>query len=460
MIPIIIISYNNYKYVENTVKQIAKLNEEYLSFIFIMDNCSTDEKTKEYLKNCPHKVIYNKENSGPWVNSNVNADVYNQMPDEFILTDADLQFNEKLPKNFIEVLSSLSKKYTCSNIGFALDISDYDKMFKGVYFHGLTIHEWERRFWTTKQDDENYELYKADLDTTFCLINKKHKESSLSIRVAGDFVAKHIPWYMENEILNIYELYSLYKYETNISTTGRMIIPFIEKTYSKVEKRNEIFFFKNEYTENLSFLTKYYVNWEKETFDIFDKYLNKDKSFIDIGAWIGTTCMYGSRKSKHVYCVEADHKSFADLKRNCKVNCIDNLTFFYNAIFNKDDTEVMFGKNKFKNNTHLNDSMSQICLDKQTVTEDYYFVPTITVKKLMESVNPLEISLIKVDIEGGEENILQDLYDVHNEYSIPLFVSFHYSWWNDKNIDRFTFLTEEQKNKVKKYPFTSLLFVK
>jgi hypothetical protein len=212
MIPIIIISYNNYKYVENTVKQIAKLNEEYLSFIFIMDNCSTDEKTKEYLKNCPHKVIYNKENSGPWVNSNVNADVYNQMPDEFILTDADLQFNEKLPKNFIEILSELSDKYKCSKIGFALDISDFDKMLKGSYFRGLTIYDWEKRFWNTKQDDKNYELYKADIDTTFCLLNKKNEKNNFSIRIAGDFLAKHIPWYVENPILDAKELDTLYNY--------------------------------------------------------------------------------------------------------------------------------------------------------------------------------------------------------------------------------------------------------
>jgi len=221
MIPIIIISFNNYKYIDNTIKQLCNINQEYLESVIIMDNCSVCEKTKKYLKNTPCKVIHNKENKGPWVNSKVNSHIYNQMPDKFILTDADLQFNPNLPKNFIEILSELSDKYKCSKIGFALDISDFDKMFKGSYFDGLTIYDWEKRFWKTKKDDENYELYKADIDTTFCLLNKKYEKNNFSIRIAGDFLAKHIPWYLENPILDAEELDTLYNYSL-YSTSGKM----------------------------------------------------------------------------------------------------------------------------------------------------------------------------------------------------------------------------------------------
>ncbi|PEC43110.1 hypothetical protein CON11_19670 [Priestia megaterium] len=30
-------------------------------------------------------------------------------------------------------------------------------------------------------------------------------------------------------------------------------------------------------------------NWEEETFEIFDRFLNNEHSYIDIGAWIGPT---------------------------------------------------------------------------------------------------------------------------------------------------------------------------
>ena len=237
MIPIIIVSFNNYKYVDNTIQQLRKVNEEYLASIYIMDNCSTCEDTVDYLKNSPCKVIYNKENKGPWVNSDINSHIYNQMPDEFILTDADLQLNPNLPKNFVEILSELSNQYKCFKIGFALDISDYDKMFQGpsnVYCIGdkiATIYEWEIQFWNNKIEDERYELYRAEIDTTFCLVNKKYGDSRNLIRIAGDFVAKHLPWYVDNPILTDHELYTLYKRGSTISTTAKIVLPFLENKY-------------------------------------------------------------------------------------------------------------------------------------------------------------------------------------------------------------------------------------
>lgn len=39
-IPIIVICYNNYKFVENTLKQIKKIKENYYKNIMIMNNCS------------------------------------------------------------------------------------------------------------------------------------------------------------------------------------------------------------------------------------------------------------------------------------------------------------------------------------------------------------------------------------------------------------------------------------
>ena len=74
------------------------------------------------------------------------------------------------------------------------------------------------------------------------------------------------------------------------------------------------------------------------------------------------------------------------------------------------------------------------------------------------NINPSEISLIKVDIKGGEEFILNDLYYIHKKYSIPLYISFHYDWWKDKNLNRFDFLTESYKKSILNNPFISILF--
>jgi FkbM family methyltransferase len=460
--PIIIISFNNYKYVENTINQLDKINKEYLKHIIILDNNSNDIDTIEYLKNLNYKIIYNNENNGPWIDTFYNIHIYNELPEKFILTDPDLEFNKNLPSNFIEILLELSDKYGCHKIGFALDISDYDKMFNFTYVENETIQGWESKFWENRINDEiEYELYYANIDTTFCLINKNTPKLYEQIRVAGNFTAKHIPWYIDNKIYNIYERYINAKKLNKFSTISRLIIPYIENNYFKINKNSEMFLIKN--GENVSFWKDVYENWEIETFNVFDNFLDKNKIFIDIGSWIGTTSMYGSRKSKYVYAIEADNKAFNDLTFNMKTNCVNNYTLINNAIFNVNDIEIKFGKNKFLNNSKLNDSTSQIYLNENdpNLNDSVYLINTITINKIIEkyNINASEISLIKVDIEGGEENILNDLLNINKLYKIPLYVSFHFDWWSDKDLNRFELLTENQKNEIRYNPFTSILFL-
>ena len=202
-----------------------------------------------------------------------------------------------------------------------------------------------------------------------------------------------------------------------------------------------------------------YSQWENDTFEIFDKYLSKDKILIDIGGWIGTTSMYGSRKSKQVYSIEADNKSFNDMMINLTTNCINNYTLINKAIFNIDNIKVKFGRNIHLPNSKMNDSTSQIYSGDIT-TPEYYLADTITIETIINKyqINVSEISLIKVDISGGEENILNDLFDIHIKYSIPLYISFHHSWWKDKNLDRFSFLSSTIKNKIISEPFTTICF--
>lgn len=456
-IPIIIICYNNYKYVRNTVKQLIDINKELYQHIIILDNKSTCNNTVKYLRECNIKVIYNESNNGPWINPYTNVDIYNSLPDKFIITDPDLEFNKDMPSNFIDTLINLSDKYNTYKIGFALDISDFDKMYQNIYCLDRNIYDWEKQFWKNKVDDKDYELYYADIDTTFCLFNKNSIGSQ--IRIAGNYTAKHIPWYKNNKIYNTYELYDFCNQTTLISTISKLIKPYLDNEYIKINKNNNYLFIKNEEDPNFNFWKNIYSDWEVETFQVFDKYLDINKVFIDIGAWIGTTCIYAEQKSKHVYAIDGDIESFKSLEINCKNNC-NNYTLINKAIFNIDNSDIKFGKNLYLNNSKLNDSTSHIYID-DTHSEQCYITKTITINSLIEqyNINYNDISLIKVDIEGGEEYILSDLYELYNKYKIPLYISFHYSWWKDMNLNRFVFLSEEQKNNIRNYPFTSLLFV-
>jgi hypothetical protein len=383
----------------------------------IMDNHSTSNDTINFLKQIDIHVIYRKTNSYPLISQNYNTDLYNILPDKFILTDPDLEFNQALPYNFVEILCNLSDKYCCNKIGFALDISDFDIMFQGEYYTDYTIYDWEKQFWKNKIINSKYELYKADIDTTFVLINKKYL-NDYNIRIAGEFVAKHLPWYIDNKINNIYESYLLYLQQTKISTIKNTILKYIETNYVKVYKNNEMFFIQNKDNTNIDFWTNKYLSWKQEFFDIFDKYMDINKIFIDIGAWIGTNSLYASRKSKHVYCIESDKQSFEDLTTNMKANCFNNYTLINKTICNID---------KFMQDFNIN-------------------------------IN--EISFIKVDIKGEEENILLDLYNIHKKHNIPLYLNFYYNSWKDKNLDRFDFLSDNQKKQIQTQTHINITFLK
>lgn len=449
MIPICIICYNNAKYVRNMVDQLCRINPAFETSIQIIDNCSTDPETIAYLQTVPVCVIRNQTNNGPWISTWRNADIYAQLPDLFVVTDPDLQLNERIPSDFIDRMCQLALQYGTSKLGLALDISDPSLLLDGDYTEGRTITEHEGQFWTHRIPHSDYELYRGALDTTFCVINKRVDIWADQIRIAGDFTAKHIPWYKSNPLFSVYESYINAKGATDISTTSRLIARWIEQNWVCIRKHDQtILIERTSEDTNLDFWEHKFSGWEPHTFDIFDRFLDPTKTFIDIGAWIGTTAIYGSRKSKNVIAVEADPASVRDLERNCKHNDCTNVSVIHKALFNETGRTVSIVGN--------NESISQISLETTG-----YPVTTTSIHALLLDCNidPSTISLIKVDIEGAEEMVLYDLYSLHKTYSIPLYLSFHYPFFKDKNLDRFTFLTEDQKATIQNIPFTEILFL-
>ena len=413
-IPIVIICYNNYRYVANTLSQIERINKDYYANIIILNNASTCVDTIAYLKTVGVSgvsVINNVGNLGPWITHLNNRHIYDILPDKYIITDPDLKLNEKIPCNFIEILANLSDTYKTAKIGFALDISDHEQFHTTKeYMANQTIREWESQFWKKRisNADDAYELYDADIDTTFCLMNKTNimRGYDNKIRVAGDFTAKHIPWYIENEVYNLYDNYILNTNTTHISTISRIVKPYVENNYLRIYKNDESFWVSKR--ANHPFWKDIYGDWKKDMFEVFDRYLSKDKVFIDIGTWITPTAMYGSRKSKHIYAfaTDADIAEFATKDMNA--NCAKNYT---------------------------------IRVLETTTT-------TMNLETIVTDAGGTGVSLINVDIGGEEENRFDELYDIHVRYDIPLYITFYYNLWKDKNLDRFHYLTEDNKNNI------------
>ena len=418
MVPIVIICYNNYIYLNNMITQLLEINPDFINNILIMNNMSTCNKTIEYLKNTKCKVINNNYNH-PRIWQDTNKDIYDNLPDIFITTDPDLEINKNLPSNFIEILTELSETYSSGKVGFAIEINDneniydYDSYMNNI---GLTIFNHEIQFWQNRIQNESYELYNAWIDTTFCLYNKKYQSDNFysAIRVAGNFTCKHLPWYKDSKLFNIYENYSLYtKVDPLVSSIARFVFRHVDENYSKIYKNQELFLIdNNDYNSNISYFNE---NKNKDSnYQIFDKYLDKNKIIINFDNEIGLNGMYFSRKSKHVYSIETNFELDEIIKKNYKNNCESNYTFLVDLNI----TNIIHNNN----------------------------------------INPNEISLINVNLNGREEDILCDLYEFHERANVPLYITFNLNNWNDKNLDRFEFLTEEKKNTIISKLNVSLLF--
>jgi hypothetical protein len=195
-----------------------------------MDNSSTCADTIQFLKDIDVQVIRN-HNNGPWIDSFHNRHIYDALPNKFVLTDPDLGFNPDLPRDFVDQLSALSDTYQTAKIGFALDISDTDKMIPTICHNGSTTYDCEIPFWSNRIPNDTYEIYEAAIDTTFHLCNKQFADRGRHIRVAGSFTAKHLPWYIDNKVYTPYENYIASTNTGHYSSTSKFIASYLQQTY-------------------------------------------------------------------------------------------------------------------------------------------------------------------------------------------------------------------------------------
>jgi FkbM family methyltransferase len=164
--------------------------------------------------------------------------------------------------------------------------------------------------------------------------------------------------------------------------------------------------------------------WETFTYDCVEKFSKKDGIFIDIGAWIGPITMYASRLNKKCYSVEPDKIAYDELLLNLSLNeSITNTICQQIAIYNIDGN-IELGSESFGNsNTRVN---TDRILNVLTPIKDYDKVKCQTVSTFMKTneIDVNKISMIKIDVEGAEVEIIQDSFFKDNP-NIPVHLSLH-----------------------------------
>ena len=63
-----------------------------------------------------------------------------------------------------------------------------------------------------------------------------------------------------------------------------------------------------------------YLSWETSTFRVFERFVDDDSIVLDVGAWIGPTCLWFAHKARHTVCLEPTPAAFNSLQRNLQQN--------------------------------------------------------------------------------------------------------------------------------------------
>lgn len=195
-------------------------------------------------------------------------------------------------------------------------------------------------------------------------------------------------------------------------------MPIVDKQVIFREvNRNNIRFFVNEshqtFWDDYEGRRDFNNPWEKFTINSMNRYLSYMKTFIDIGAWIGPTCLYGVQLARRCYAFEPDFIAITNLYRNLCLNpTLHNRLFIYNyAIFNIDG-EV-----------ELNDY--SIAGRGETFVKNGKGIKAIRLETFLKNMGIVDVNFIKCDVEGNEKEIITDCEKIINELKPTIHISLH-----------------------------------
>lgn len=161
--------------------------------------------------------------------------------------------------------------------------------------------------------------------------------------------------------------------------------------------------------------------WEPETFEIFDKYVEKEMLVIDFGAWIGPTALYAAQLCDLCLAFEPDKLAYAGLHTNVALNkdadWADRIKIFDHGIHPSGEPIVISGHGEGGDST-----TSALFVNRNTVW-------TIETRRLQDVVADYRDShkkiFIKIDIEGGEYELLPEIADLLDDPAITFYISLH-----------------------------------
>jgi FkbM family methyltransferase len=158
--------------------------------------------------------------------------------------------------------------------------------------------------------------------------------------------------------------------------------------------------------------------WEPHLFHIFDRFLRPDRSYVDAGAFIGTSVLYGAQLARHCYAVEPNPLAYRYLIENTDGNSEirDKVTRFEGCIWDR------CGRVQLGAPVKPYGSAASLLKPDSPVS---WPVTAATLESLLGFFGATDVNFIKMDIEGAESAVIPQMAGYLTRERPTIFLSLH-----------------------------------
>ena len=157
--------------------------------------------------------------------------------------------------------------------------------------------------------------------------------------------------------------------------------------------------------------------WEDDTLSFVDRHVTPASTFVDIGAWIGPISLYASRFGSRVISIEPDPVAHADLERNVRLNDRGGpIDIWHVGVDQQRGKLVLFAPGGLGQSV----TSALAAAGGQEIS-----VPTVSFDDITARLGQPQHTVVKVDIEGHEYKVADQLVAFVERHRAPLHLSLH-----------------------------------
>ena len=174
--------------------------------------------------------------------------------------------------------------------------------------------------------------------------------------------------------------------------------------------------------------------YEKYETALFLSQLSSESVVVDVGANIGYYTMLAAKVVKKVYAIEPDKKCFEILKKNVRENNLKNVVLINKAASDKREKKYLIRDEENLGNSRIKPTPNP-SLDKEGNTNNKNIIYADTLDNIL--VNEQIISLIKIDTQGWEPEVILGAKKVIKKHRPIMFLEYTPSEYKDRKMINF-----------------------